>query len=1823
MTGKFDEFLVDSDDDSEHLLNASASISTHNQSNFVKTRVEEEESQGGPETLVNSLSETNRQRMMSTSSSIHPNNPSSEQDQKSNKSLVNRQKDNHSNGVLPDTIYMGPNGSTKPSLIIEGSPAARKSDASSTAVRESLATSLSPQPSRLPPPRLSSRAAQVAKKRGETNDFPQSGSVEIPQRFFCKPPPPRSPFAPREPAMPPTSQLKESPFVLVKSPAGRRELHTTLFPQAMSDGSTQWVLRQGEAENSPRMIVRPPPVKCSHRAEEYMKSKQKALTEDAQRREATAALLQDSRVPILYPKLSYYLPIKEAENSSSPWNMHGYNRYHRCKRMLAELNDQKKISREDVEKLVRTLQPIQVARVRDGENGSKEEGSVTESLPCDCIAHDGCDVGSGLRKDVLASKSMLLAKDDEEYGEKCRRYLNLLPVPLARADIPELRADGGATLSSLLQDRGEQQMQDGQNGLEMAQNISLANEFQNTSRAFATLGGIWCTVDGLREDGRPVTPRDVKPPRRVMRICGGHSIGEPLPLERPQQPTKFFPVRCYELLFFPQESVSPDAVNYGAEGITLGQMVAPPASSVPLTPRIVINQDGMLYEYRKKLYQSKSPPVVSQNQHDDYLTFSSSSSSPIGGDNSGNSSSTNYCYVTHTIVSVSEEIRFSIELNVVLLPFVSVVEEGGKYLVEVPRFCPATAVQNRKIQSLYISFSTQQAFIAAYKALLWATECNVLDINFLDSVADEGSKGYATLRLAATLSPLGSWTSCIDSRVPSTDVFTGALPNASKQDNKQQEYQCGKGVYQTKCLDFMVLNLLQSQKDSDATPLSLSDFIFEEKKGEKVIQKNAIFHDTLPTSKEELERFIDPKLATVVAYTPFGVVRRAVSRRTNDVFDVRVIPRGAMKLLPLYTNHIDISYRSFSQTHQDDRSESERNELRNCEQLDRDVEAAIFLEYISHLPALSPVRAVILDKKNYYIFQEPWISALAMEKRHRSIAGPSVHMAHNPNLKHIADNTVMMTLKDFIHGILHRHTHPIQQHQKGVNQFKPKSLTVDDMEPKFQLEQLLIAELLLLLVSIHGKGILLGPCPPQRVLVRIKTSLLDDEIVEDESGERRQSDRQAITSQHIQLFISDLGINTKAWKYERQQCGVLEYLSPFYLLEAMKNTKFGVDDAYWTVYDDWWTFLCLTFEILALDGSSLLMPSKRNTSTSSPTPLISTFTSPEEILCVWKKVMTSGGKQELSDTIRELVHQRVLDSVSPKIESWIASKAEELELFGTTGPRAAPSAVCGELELGTTLSSENCFGVSLSTLYGKRRSPSSRSCSPPREPGEPPVAHAENVLKKVPFLFYYRELFDSILDILLSETCGRFVCAIHSPALYLFSHPFFKSISPASVFDGSWKLPRSCQSFFFHYLRKSRAEQAVYQYRREVFEHHPLTRLSEAPLLLTASNYRRSPFGGGEPLLLVAGGGQETSFSSAEQFNTSSLNGNNDTSSNEHSVKYKKVKSLYNVSESEEIVESDEQVRRALSSQHQESPQQKLVELKNISSGTADEIEVKASSEVRKPPEVAELRTDDRMNRRPDTETDLFDEAYSGKPNIQSKEIAAKTDGIKSTFSYDSSNNFAPPSSSAPPLPSPSHSLSSSYTSTASGSVTSSLETAAKERHQNPYAFVSAQNKTPSNPLPHPYPFDSGCQKRFQNPVTSVPPSATTTTTLPLSNYDSPFSRCATITDPVTPTLYQRSSFPSPLSHSHVMNTPSIRTFHEIEHALNHLGAPSQTSTCLSSAQSAVWPNEFENNSELYSQNPSLYSSDSQKRERRSRHHKGRTEYVSGSRKAYDYYNHE
>ncbi|TPP43540.1 hypothetical protein CGC21_19695 [Leishmania donovani] len=1197
----------------------------------------------------------------------------------------------------------------------------------------------------------------------------------------------------RRPQIPSPSSLDDGPTPLTVDecgqlmPAPRDKVRQT----TTEDGRKTWMLyspRRGDAAATLAQEIPAPPLKLSRRAQDILAAKRRALEDGAKQRHADSEKLRaepERRLGIsrrthrsfaFHPTAFYSDDLarqhgeEAARMQDDRWAAYVYDGMAVCTETRRASGTA--TSRWETEKVVRTLQPVQVAPA-EGTTGT-----------CGCATYDSMHTDDDLRRLIDSSG----AREDG-----VRHYLNLQPMQLANVETqqmvdPPLESAG----------RGPVSPSEAQSAVE-ASHKSVSEQ-----RGVATLGGLWCTVEALREDGRPAVRKDMSASRRILRICGGQALS----VSPHAGSGKSFDVRCYELLLFARELLSPSAVNYGSEGLTLGQVVAPPASSFPLTPRI-IDDPVTLKEYKKRLLATKSRQVSIVNCEDDRATFAAAPEASGPGGKAGGSA---VQYLTLTTVTISSRQKYTIDLALVLLPFRTSGIFAGKTVAEVPRFCATTVMLHRRLQ----------AFMSAYKALLWATECDIVDVKPADGEeGDVPGAGYSKLRVCATTSPMVPWVASLGK----------STPGQPKED-----------TFHGNCLDFAALTLaappgaVHRAEADGRDPLTLEDFVITDgaPNGNGADDGAQSGQGGTPTRQRRrstifTSTFAPPKAAdaeggstlhnadTVVGLTAFGVIRRAVSQRTSEVFDVRVIPRNRGRMAP--TTRTDTATTAAGgQT-----AKAQEEHL-----LQQDAEAAIMIEYATRLPFHSRVYGVLVDDQRYYIFQEPWVSALSLEE---SLKGFTEHDALESNemLSKMTRATTIMSLKDFIHAILRP-----SECGSGASE-----------EVRLEIARVLAAQLLLLVTSLHGKGMLLGPCPPQRLLVRVEDPTNGIQQAEEESGVdkpgKKTTPPPSVTSSNIQLFVPDVGVNTLAWGYERQQCGVLEYLPPMYVLEQMLSDSFGKKERPWTMRDDWWTFLALCFELFAGDGSALVAPEATSV-IPTPTPTLTKFFSPVDILDVWQKVITdsaSGVASTAAETIgvrtRRYVHQRVLKSVSRSLDSWLVTKAEQLQYFGTTAPRHARRVVRAVPP--PPGAQGKAIGVSLAAMYLKcAQEVSDTSGIAFQTDGEEASdASVENILADMPWLFQVRDFFDTILDAVFSPT----LCSVHGPALRLVSHPFFHGVQLAAIFDGSHMYSAAVADYAEKHLSKSKVQAALLTYRTRAYR-GLLRPRRDMPLMITSSAYNTS-----------------------------------------------------------------------------------------------------------------------------------------------------------------------------------------------------------------------------------------------------------------------------------------------------------------------------------------------------------------------------------------------
>lgn len=1224
----------------------------------------------------------------------------------------------------------------------------------------------------------------------------------------------------RRPAIPSPSALDDAPTPYTMDESGRvMAMHRAKVLRTKTpDGRMAWMFVDSHrGDEAPARVteIPAPPKKLSQRAQDIMAAKRRVVEESAKKRHAD--VVKQTTV-VHHPHRRYTFPANAVTTNAvmqrhktdavaaqeGGWCRSLCDRKEACSNILRRNVQYCDHVRSEAEEVVRTLQPIQV--------GVTAESSSS----CNCVTY-GPPKDDALRQ---------LLCDAATWEDGMHRFLNLQPMQLANVEVQQI--------ADPVLDSPRRQPLTPSDGLNLPE---PGQKPIGDQRGLATLGGLWCSVESLRDDGRPATRKDTKPPRRIMRVCGGQAAVLP----RGPGAADGIGARCYELLLFPREVLSPSAVNYGSDGLTLGQLISPPASSFPLTPRIV-DDPVALKEHKKRLLAMRKREIAMVNSDEDRATFE--------GDDGGAEKGERF--LTLTMVTISSRQKYTVDLTQVLLPFRATAEATGMALAEVPRFCPFTVTTNRRLHGLSLSFSTKSAFMSAYKALLWATECSILDVvPTSDTVGTTPQLSYSKLRVTATTSPMKPWLSSL-----------GEVSTSSRKEE----------TFQGNCIDFAVLTLTSSPGTSQMAaldcdgPLTLDDFVILDEDNANKEEEDSQVENAAATLDRQRRRSsiftstLQPHSSkgkdngdTVIGLTPFGVIRRAVHQKTSDVFDVRVVPRNRARMMPTTATAASLLQERNEAAAPQRTAKSEQEKL-----LQQDVEAAIMMEYVSRLPFQSRIYGVLVDDQRYYVFQEPWISALALEQS----ASGSVEqdaISYNEKLKQISSTMSVMSLKDFMHAILH---------SNDGSQVKRE-------EAQLQIARVLAAQLLLLFTSIHGKGMLLGPCPPQRLLVRIETPLKEEEEEVSNVDTPPQKVKKiaiSLLSRSIQIFVPDIGINTINWSYERQQCGVVEYLPPSYVCDYMLGDGSDQGQRPWTIRDDWWTYLTLCFELFAADGTPLVAP-PRPPIVPTATPTLTEFSSPVDIFDLWRAALmqtTGQGSGTASEAMgaraRHYVHQRILRSISRSLDGWISSKADAMEYFGTTAENRKGRSVRGVGQVSGK--KDSLIGVSLSAAYLKssREMPEDESSYAFQlDESKASSPAPENVLEEMPWLLSYRDFFDTILDAVFPPS-DYMQCAVHGPPLRLLSHPFFQGVEMGQIFDGTHPLPREATTFTLRYLTKPKVQAALLAYRTRAYR-GPLPPRQEAPLMIAASAFNATGSGAtGAPLFLLSSPAYRDDPSAPEAF---------------------------------------------------------------------------------------------------------------------------------------------------------------------------------------------------------------------------------------------------------------------------------------------------------------------------------------------------------------------
>ncbi|CCW70528.1 unnamed protein product [Phytomonas sp. Hart1] len=1173
----------------------------------------------------------------------------------------------------------------------------------------------------------------------------------------------------RRPAIPSHSELKtesshydidnEGNVTFIVPASVRRVLN--------ADGCMVWAILPSHRENDSFSIceVGSPPNRLSRRAESYISSKcgVKACAQDniikdnelevdvemgmrveeIHKNSFTSAPLQ--RQDFTLPSTSHFSNAslqKNIENilaTNKNWTVYPYNNQALCKSSWKALMTGDAYRR--TERLVRLLQPIQTGPLSDKEN------------ECKCIVY--VNKNEAKLSELLCSPNSL--------KESFEKYLNMQPMQI---DNPKL-----GKVAEVLSDFSH--------SLQLHSLLSKPvggariNTLDNTPKF---VGDLSCTVEPLCEDG-PSDRVAQTLPQRIMRLCGGLVFGIPLK----DKDVRAHDVRCYELFLFLPDSSTFTAYNSSPGCSTLGQLTSPPISSFPLTPRII--SDPMeLKACGEKLRLSGG------FGQDDKVSFD---------DFSENISKGMQC-LTLTLATLNIRKKHTIDLTLVIFPYRACSKtDDGKVLAELPPFSSDTVLKGSRMRAISLSFLTKSAFMNAYMSLLWATECNIIHPT-CHSGGDSNSNvknSLLSLRVKATLSPLMPW-SALYGKADSFAEFSS--------------------IYRAHCTKFAAIALTASMGNAQSAAISVrnafkfEDFVIKKyTSGDDLLSKKKINGDKQRAAtqikssnivyssislQQHCRTFMDSECFdqikgdegdAIVGYTPFGIVYRVLSQKTQEMFDIQVIPR----------RHVFLRLTLEDMQHANAIGKAVEVNLQ------QDTDAILLLKYISCLPFQPRVYDIYSDNRYYYILQEPWLSILALDQSIKGVEHRKI-VKCNPLLRQVHDSTLVISLKDFIHATLN----PLHN---------GSSKTWDTIEARLQIIRLLIAQLLLLIASLHGKGVLLGPCSTHRVLVQINPPAFESTAPEDSRPDDNSmlgtssSRRKSITSKSLSLFVPGIGLHTSAWTYERQQCGALEYVPPMHIIEALISGDTGMEGCAWTMQDDWWSLLSISFELLATDGSTLVCPETKGAE-SLPTArasLNSKFVSANHILDVWKGVLThpeisvNTTSEAVNAGIRNYVQCRVLESVAPGLDSWLASKVGEAKHDNSRGIGLKQTNNDGS----TMLSPEgfkdrlNVSDVNLTPKDNKFEEAS--LCLPKTD--------SQSVIS---WIIFYRDWFDKVMDVALPYFMNP-KCAVHAPLLYLLSHPFLGGMDMGAVFNGNYRLLPAAEEFIHKYMGKAKLRQALFLYR--------------------------------------------------------------------------------------------------------------------------------------------------------------------------------------------------------------------------------------------------------------------------------------------------------------------------------------------------------------------------------------------------------------------------
>ncbi|EKF31347.1 hypothetical protein MOQ_004817 [Trypanosoma cruzi marinkellei] len=858
--------------------------------------------------------------------------------------------------------------------------------------------------------------------------------------------------------------------------------------------------------------------------------------------------------------------------------------------------------------------------------------------------------------------------------------------------------------------------------------------------------GLWCTMEPLMKElsgagtatrqgsrlsanvrGSGKGRRDVQLPRWCIQVCGGALPGRrdvlsPF-LESSAGSTTIDGVDAptvvpahFEALFFPQPPDDP--LNMFGPQITESTAISAscPICSIPLTPQLLRATE--VTQYRQVIMRQEKRVLLRHEQEDGFVF--------------GRGDDRDELFLLLTNVTVDITLRYALNLSVYLMPCRRIFNDSSDakasssvVLVEVPLFHNHDAMAaTRCVHGAKLTFTTKSAFVKAYRALLWASKVNIIDMHPTPGIpsylsANNGESLYVTIRCFASFS------------------------------RKAEKFVCNS--YREECVRRVASVFGRERGVFGQSPYRLEDFVLE---------KTSSRGKRKPLSSAATPSLTPATIDFAVAFDEYGVVYRAIHTPSAQLFDVRVLPRNRTKLL----------WADAAAAGEDWGSEGDL--------VSRSMmEATLVAEYLSRMPYQNPIAAVLCDAHNCYIVCVPIFSVLSEIKHNAAVPSPLTPQHHQ--------RFGVLSLRSFIDKVLR----------------SPHAL----FATRWSLARLVAAQLLLVLISLHGKGVVLGPRTPEGLFVRWNPSAVSGISLGDNDGKGV-----GLTTRDFHLVVPTLGVSSDAWVYERQQPGVLEYIPPRYLFRVAHGTVIRDSGASeWTIGDDYWLYLCLLFELFSVTGESLVavasVPSMMGDREQRP------FTSTlpggkKDIWQLWKRVfkathhsLSEGAAHHrqtaVAQALQHFVHSRVEASILPNVEAWVMMEERRRR---SKGPSPSEATGTGRDATRSTLravSLADAYAVALrlhtsSHLISKEGGGGADGLATV-DPAAATAHVAQDIQSSQAFMLTIQHFFKILVDTSLQSTAACVDKTARHQAWAILSHPFFIGIDFAMLFDGKSTVPHA------------------------------------------------------------------------------------------------------------------------------------------------------------------------------------------------------------------------------------------------------------------------------------------------------------------------------------------------------------------------------------------------------------------------------------------------